>query len=297
LTAFFGHPDRAEKGSRKGHKKDLASWLTMKTLAAGAQCARPHSNHPYNPERLRASPLLHVCEAASAPQPGCAASSRFCSTPFKPCSRRQTNRRPRRGDASTTFCVCATEQQFAQKEVAAQLGLSVRQYRRLQQAALEALVLQLDLAAAPPSDVAPPPPDDLAAGDAAADRLKCRTTEIRAVDQVLEDVLRLITPLAQRHAKVLQVKHSVPACAAAINPLVLRQALVTLLNASGLPHCSQRAPALRVEESAQQIKIIGICPRRERCDGCTGQARPYTACASRKTAHDAIDASSLWPAS
>jgi len=82
--------------------------------------------------------------------------------------------------------------------------------------------------------------------------------EIARVDQVLEDVLRLITPLAQRHAKVLQVKQSSPACAA-IHPLVLRQALVNLLNASIL-HTAASTLALHIEESAQQVKIIVFAP-------------------------------------
>ena len=220
------------------------------------ESVRDALNHLYNPERLRASPLLHMCEAASAPQPAARlqqilldAIQAMQPPPNEPAA--SARRR------IYNILRLRYEQQFAQKEVAAQLGLSVRQYRRLQQAALEALVLQLDLAAAPPSNVAPPL-QTTSLPETLQWIVKVPHDEIARVDQVLEDVLRLITPLAQRHAKVLQVKHSVPACAA-IYPLVLRQALVTLLNASIL-HTAASALALRIEESAQQIKIIVFAP-------------------------------------
>ncbi len=212
-------------------------------------------NHLYNPERLRTSPLLHACGAAAAPQPAARLQQILLDAiraMQPPANEPATSARRR----IYNILRLRYEQQFAQKEVANQLGLSVRQYRRLQQTALESLALQLsqqfDLAA-PAIDFAPQS-QATSLPDALQWIAKVPHDEIARVDQVLEDVLRLMAPLAQRQAKTLKIEHPAPVCSA-IHPLVLRQALVSLLNAAIL-HTTTRSIALRIEEWAQQVAII-----------------------------------------
>ncbi|MCB0050864.1 MAG: hypothetical protein KDE24_15135, partial [Caldilinea sp.] len=123
------------------------------------------------------------------------------------------------------------EQQFAQKEVAAQLGLGVRQYRRLQQNALQALALQL-------TEQFAHAPQESESAEATSGKLpealewiaKLAHDEMSQVDQVLQEALKVVSPLAQRHGKVLVVE-AAPAAAGSVHPLVLRQALLALFNA------------------------------------------------------------------
>ena len=162
-------------------------------------------NHLYDPERLRSSPLIYACGLSAAPQPtarlqqilldAIRAMQPPASEPAASVRRRVYN-----------ILRLRYEQQFAQKEVAAQLGLGVRQYRRLQQAALQALALQLseqfDLAQSMP---APASTQTVALADALPETLqwisKLPRDEATRVDRVLEDVLRLLAPLAQRHGR------------------------------------------------------------------------------------------------
>jgi len=134
------------------------------------------------------------------------------------------------------------EQQFAQKEVATQLGLSVRQFRRLQQVALESLAAsliatyglaeRLDHASA----VGAPRREDVDVETMAGELpqslqwiLGLSPAENTATGQALSDVVRLVQPLAHHHHKQL-VWHGGVECVAAIHPLILRQAMVHLLN-------------------------------------------------------------------
>ncbi|MFN3980413.1 MAG: response regulator [Caldilinea sp.] len=210
-------------------------------------------NHLYNPERLHASPLLQICGASAASQPAARLQQILLDAihAMQPPANESAVSVRRR---MYNILRLRYEQQFSQKEVAAQLGLSVRQYRRLQQSALEALAFQLseqfELVA--PVRIAPQTQAELP--DALQWIVKLPHDEIARVDQVLEDVLGLIAPLAQRQEKELIVEHTAPVCSA-IHPLVLRQALVNLLNASIL-HTAPRTITLRIDEDGRQVKII-----------------------------------------
>src|SRR5690606_38025021 len=85
------------------------------------------------------------------------------------------------------------EQQFAQKEVAAQMGLGVRQYRRLQQNALQALALRLteQFAHAPHgSESAEAMSGDLP--EALEWIARLAHDEVSQVDQVLQEALKVV---------------------------------------------------------------------------------------------------------
>ena len=214
-------------------------------------------NHLYDPERLRSSPLIYACGLSAAPQPAARlqqilldalrAMQPPASEPAGSIRRRVYN-----------ILRLRYEQQFAQKEVAAQLGLGVRQYRRLQQTALQALALQLseqfDLAQSMPASGSP---QTVGVGDALPETLQWISQlprdEATRVDRVLEDVLRLLAPLADRHGRVLHVERSLPA-SAAIPPMVLRQVLVNLLNAAIL-HGADAEIVMRIDADFRQVKM------------------------------------------
>jgi CheY-like chemotaxis protein/transcriptional regulator with XRE-family HTH domain len=227
------------------------------TGGALLESLRDALNHLYNPERLRASPLLQVCGSSSASQPAARLQQLLLDAihAMQPPANEPAASVRRR---IYNILRLRYEQQFSQKEVATQLGLSVRQYRRLQQTALEALAFQLSeqFELAVPARIAPQTQAELP--DALQWIAKLPHDEIARVDQVLEDVLRLIAPLAQRQGKDLIVEHSAPACSA-IHPLVLRQALVNLLNASIL-HTAPRTITLRIDEDGRQVKIVIFAP-------------------------------------
>ncbi|MCL4830232.1 MAG: response regulator [Caldilinea sp.] len=210
-------------------------------------------NHLYNPERLHASPLLQIYGASSASQPAARLQQLLLDAihAMQPPANEPAASVRRR---IYNILRLRYEQQFSQKEVAAQLGLSVRQYRRLQQSALEALAFQLseEFELAVSARIAPQTQAELP--DALQWVVKLPHDEITRVDQVLEDVLHLIAPLAQRQEKELVVEHTAPVCSA-IHPLVLRQVLVNLLNASIL-HTAPRTITLRIDEDGRQVQIV-----------------------------------------
>lgn len=210
-------------------------------------------NHLYNPERLHASPLLQIYGASSASQPAARLQQLLLDAihAMQPPANEPAASVRRR---IYNILRLRYEQQFSQKEVAAQLGLSVRQYRRLQQSALEALAFQLseEFELAVSARIAPQTQAELP--DALQWVVKLPHDEITRVDQVLEDVLYLIAPLAQRQEKELVVEHTAPVCSA-IHPLVLRQVLVNLLNASIL-HTAPRTITLRIDEDGRQVQIV-----------------------------------------
>ncbi len=143
------------------------------------------------------------------------------------------------------------EQQFAQKEVAVQLGLSVRQYRRLQHAAIEALAFHLleqyDLAdrianirsAGAAIAGAASAATDTSDAPAAVDLpeslqwiLALSPTETTDLRQVLPELIRLVEPLAIRNRKQVTLYNACAQGNAAIHPLVFRQAMLHLLNSA-----------------------------------------------------------------
>ena len=154
------------------------------------------------------------------------------------------------------------EQQFEQKEVAVQLGLSVRQYRRLQHAAVEALAFylleQYDLAArvaAIPSARAP------AADEAAAELppslqwiLSLPPAETTDLAAALPELLRLVEPLADRHGKSITLHGEHTAAAAAVHPLVFRQAMLHVLN-NAILHRSGRTVHVGAAVDRRQVVV------------------------------------------
>ena len=95
-------------------------------------------NHLYDPDRLRKSLLIDAFGLSDSPQPTVRLQQTLLDAihAMKPAPSEPVASIRRR---IYSVLQLRYEQQFAQKEVAAQLGLGVRQYRRLQQNALQAL--------------------------------------------------------------------------------------------------------------------------------------------------------------
>jgi CheY-like chemotaxis protein len=198
-------------------------------------------NHLYDPEQLRSSPLIGF----------------FAIEGHFPASRQlqhillnaiQAMRPPAHEPSASVrrrihqVLQLRYEQQFAQKEVAVQLGLSVRQYRRLQRAAVEALAFQLleqhNLSApvAGMSVAATPSLGHSSDADQLPESLQwilsLSPTETTELGQVLPELLRLVEPLAARNEKQISFCSDYGPCNAAIHPLVFRQAMLHLLNSA-----------------------------------------------------------------
>lgn len=211
--------------------------------AAFLDILRHALNHLYDPDQLRTSPLVHLLALDSQPQ----AATRLQQLLLAAI---QALRPPMGEPAGSVkrriyqVLQLRYEQQFSQKEVADQLGLSVRQFRRLQQAALETLAFHLvqaygladrlaDLPAAPAVHTVAVSPDELPESLLWLQSLSA--TETTRLSQALPEVLRLVQPLADRNQKRLAWQPWAPGeatCSAAIHPQVFRQALLHLLNAA-----------------------------------------------------------------
>ena len=217
-------------------------------------------NHLYDPERLRASSLLRSLGLSTTLQPAARLQELLLDAihamqppPSEPAA--SVRRR------IYSILRLRYEQQFGQKEVAAQLGLSVRQYRRLQQTALQSLALQisaqLDLTpilTAPMVDKRSYTPEELPAALQWIDKLP--RNESARPDQVLEDVLRLVAPLAQQQGKMLSILQATTA-SCAVHPMVLRQALVNLLNTAILHDASDEL-VVKIDADVRQVRLT-IC--------------------------------------
>ena len=154
------------------------------------------------------------------------------------------------------------EQQFEQKEVAVQLGLSVRQYRRLQHTAVEALAFylleQYDLAArvaALPSARAPAAEDALAELPPSLQWiLSLPSSETTDLAAALPELLQLVEPLANRNGKSITLHGAHTAAAAAVHPLVFRQAMLHVLN-SAILHRSGRTVQIAAGVNRRQVLV------------------------------------------
>lgn len=198
-------------------------------------------NHLYDPEQLRNSPLIGLF----AIEGHFAASTQLQHILLDAI---QAMRPPSHEPAaSMRRRICQVlqlryEQQFAQKEVAVQLGLSVRQYRRLQHTAVEALAFHLlegyDLADrvpsmhAPKAVVADAPSGAADLSESLQWLLALSPTETSDLGQALPELLRLVESLAARNGKHVTLCNAYEPCSAAIHPLVLRQAMLHLLNSA-----------------------------------------------------------------
>lgn len=194
-------------------------------------------NHLYDPDRLRRSPLAPLfgvadrfdtpytlqrilTEAIEELEPGADVS----------------HHSPARQTYELLFYRYV--QQFSQREIADQLGMSVRHLRRKQHAALEALAYHLweqfrlgdrvregaDVQVAAESATGPSVSEELA-------WLKDAPLGSSAeLDHVLPAVLDLARPLAAQHGSCLEVKVPDDLPAVAVHPVALRQALLSLLS-------------------------------------------------------------------
>ncbi len=156
------------------------------------------------------------------------------------------------------------EQQFTQKAVAAQLGVGVRQYRRLQKAALHALALQIlerEELHGPRVNSSNDVP--LASSSELPESLqwisKLSRDETTRIDQVIDDVGGLISPLVQRQGKSLRIDNAL-SISAAIHPLVLRQALLNLLNVAVI-HSASDEIFLRTSSDNRHVRIEVVSNR------------------------------------
>lgn len=194
-------------------------------------------NHLYDPDHLRRSPLAALFDVAD----------RF-DTPYS-LQRILTEAIeelepeasvPQLSPARQTYELLFYRyvQQFSQREVADQLGMSVRHLRRKQHAALEALAYHLweqfrlgsevhegaDGEIAAESAIGPSVSEELA-------WLKDAPPESSAeLDQVLPAVLDLARPLASQHGSRLAVTMPDDLPPGAVHPVALRQALLSLLS-------------------------------------------------------------------
>jgi CheY-like chemotaxis protein len=158
------------------------------------------------------------------------------------------------------------EQQFEQKEAAVQLGLSVRQYRRLQHTAVEALAFYLldryDLAARVAAMPAVPPAqisDALGAASELPDSLQWMaslpSSETTDLASALPELLRLVEPLAIRNHKHITFHGmSTTAAVAAVHPLVFRQAMLHVLN-SAILHRSGSTVGITTVVNCRQVLV------------------------------------------
>lgn len=217
-------------------------------------------NHLYDPERLRKSPLIDAFGLSTSPQPTARLQQTLIDAihAMKPAPSEPVASIRRR---VYSVLQLRYEQQFAQKEVAAQMGLGVRQYRRLQQNALQALALRLteQFAHAPHA----PEPAEATSGnlpEALEWIAKLAHDETSQVDQVLHEAMKVVRPLAQRHGKTLIVE-AAPMAAGSVHPLVLRQALLALFNAVIL-HGADDKVTTRIAHAQRNVcvQIAGRTP-------------------------------------
>ncbi len=228
-------------------------------------------NHLYDPELLRHSPLTRLWSDAGQVQ----AANKLQHALLEGIqSLRPSPAEPPASAKRRLHQVLQLryEQQFTQQEVATQLGLSVRQYRRLQQSAVESLALQIveelapnRTAAAPAPPAAPGlPPESLPESLQWVQALS--PAETTKVSEALPDLLRLVQPLAERKNKQIELRSEPSgeddAAAAVIHPLVLRQALLHLLNAAIL-HTSADKITVTVAADRKQVAVtvraVGEC--------------------------------------
>jgi CheY-like chemotaxis protein len=146
-------------------------------------------------------------------------------------------------------------EQFSQEEVADQMGLSARQVRREQVAALEALAYQLwnqfglDDSEPEGGDLAaePAPVEDALSKEIAWLR-EAPSDTMPDLQQVLPDVIQLARPLADQRGVSLVMDRLNESMKAAIDPIALRQILLHLLDLA----IGQSPPQGQIRASARR---------------------------------------------
>lgn len=215
----------------------------------------------YDPHYLHHSPLLSYFDLDRAPDPPGALRHTLLSAieALQPGDAVPTQTRERR---IYELLFYRYVQQFSQREVADQLGISVRHLRREQAIALEALGerlkdrVQVQL---PAADARQSPAEDLSAKPIDEELAWLRESPPeKATDlaQELPSALRLFQPLAHQHNVNLHLKLDDPLVEAAVHPVAVRQIVLSVLDSA--IHCH---PIRRVGVTArlQGVElVIGI---------------------------------------
>ncbi len=218
-------------------------------------------NHLYDPDQLRSSPLIPVFAVEGQFSAGTRLQHILLDAiqALRPPAAEPPSSMRRRIHQVLQL---RYEQQFEQKEVAVQLGLSVRQYRRLQQAAVEALAFQLldqynlaeRVAAMPPAQAN----DALDTAAELPDSLQWITSlpssETTDLASALPELLRLVEPLAARNHKNIALHGQYTSTTAAVHPLVFRQAMLHILN-SAILHRSGHTVEVTAAVNRHQVLI------------------------------------------
>ena len=151
-------------------------------------------------------------------------------------------------------------EQYAQEEVAHQLGMSVRQLRREQKAALETLSYKLwdqfNVGARLSMEVE----EDTARSDGAVDFneeefawLKNEVSDNPAdLNQMLPDVIKLVLPLAGKHAVIIESRLDNLPNRVAVDAVAMRQILINLLGLA----IQRTPPGGRLYLSASQTGFV-----------------------------------------
>jgi len=237
--------------SEKGHEAD------MPTADQFLKYLRDALNHLYDPDRLRHSPLINLLGIADRFD----APSRLQSilTEAIEALKPRADEPPRSPSRRIyDLLLYRYVQQFSQKEVADQLGVSVRHLRREQRAALETLAyclsdqfhLETKLregtdveTRAQATTVSPTVNEELA-------WLKDASPESSTdLDQTLPAVLDLARPLAAQHGVRLEITLADALPSLSVHPVALRQTLLNLLSVA-----IHRAPEGQVRISAAPLR-------------------------------------------
>jgi CheY-like chemotaxis protein len=243
-----------------GHKKDMLA-ATQAVDAPFLDGLRQALNHLYDLDQLRSSPLMSLFAIEGHFSAGTKLQHILLDAI-------QAMRPPAAEPASSMrrrihqVLQLRYEQQFEQKEVAVQLGLSVRQYRRLQHTAVEALAFYLldryDLAA---HVAALPPVPPTVTNDTAAELpdslqwiMSLPSSEPTALAFALPELVRLVEPLATRNHKDITVQGEYASAMAAVHPLVFRQALLHVLN-NAILHRSGRTVEVTAVVNRRQVLV------------------------------------------
>ena len=182
--------------------------------------------HLYDPGYLRKSPLVGLLRLEHEPNPAEAlrAALEGGIDALKPGPGRPSGPQ---ADRDYRILYYRYVQQFPPRDVAHQLGISLRHLRREQIAAVESLASVLRASGA--AEAAPTVSQHLAREmDWLEDAFTDRVTEVAPA---VEEALRLIRPLAEQHDALLQVSVSEGLPPVAVARTVLKQVIISLVTA------------------------------------------------------------------
>jgi CheY-like chemotaxis protein len=189
--------------------------------------------HLYDPSYLRKSPLVGLLRLAHEPNPADALRTALerCIDALKPGAGRPSGPQ---GDRHYRILYYRYVQQFPPRDVAHQLGISLRHLRREQASAVESLAeaLRSTIARAheeEADDVTPNASQDLAREmDWVEDTFSDEVTEVAPV---IEEALRVVGPLAERHGILLQASVGADLSPIAAGRTVFKEVIITLVTA------------------------------------------------------------------